>query len=135
LHDYGYQVGMAFQIVDDILDYAGDESTLGKPVGGDLRQGIVTLPFYYFLQAQPDPEAVIAQLETYTAQPRGNGAGDSDVVGEIVARVRASGAIQQAQAEARAFTARAKSALSIFGDSVYRQALCELADYGVSRHT
>ncbi len=50
LYDYGKDLGMAFQIVDDILDYTGEESTLGKPVGGDLRQGIVTLPFFYFLQ-------------------------------------------------------------------------------------
>jgi len=135
LYDYGHQVGMAFQIVDDILDYASDESTLGKPVGGDLRQGIITLPFYYFLQAQPDPEAVIGRLEAHSARPHDNGAAGSDVVAEIVAQVRASGAIQQAQAEAEAFTARGKSALSIFGDSAYRQALCELADYGVSRHT
>ena len=52
---YGKDLGMAFQIVDDILDYTGDEATLGKPVGGDLRQGIVTLPFFYFLQAHPHP--------------------------------------------------------------------------------
>ena len=53
LGDYGHHFGMAFQIVDDILDYAGQESTLGKPVGGDLRGGIVTLPFFYYLHAQP----------------------------------------------------------------------------------
>lgn len=134
LRDYGHQVGMAFQIVDDILDYASDESTLGKPVGGDLRQGIITLPFYYFLQAQPDPEAVIVRLESHAIQSQGNSVSNADVVAEIVAQVRASDAIPQAQAEARAFTARAKAALSIFPDNVYRQALCELADYGISRH-
>lgn len=42
LRDYGYNVGMAFQIVDDILDFIGDPTVLGKPVGGDLRQGTVT---------------------------------------------------------------------------------------------
>ena len=57
LYDYGHHFGMAFQIVDDILDFAGEEATLGKPVGGDLRQGIMTLPFFYYLQAQPDPDA------------------------------------------------------------------------------
>ena len=55
LYDYGHHFGMAFQIVDDILDFAGEEATLGKPVGGDLRQGIMTLPFFYYLQAQPNP--------------------------------------------------------------------------------
>jgi geranylgeranyl pyrophosphate synthase len=134
LYDYGYNIGMAFQIVDDILDYASDEATLGKPVGGDLRQGIVTLPFYHFLQSQPDPEAILSRLEAEDASQRDNGAGE-DTVAEIVARVRASGAIQASQAEARDFTERAKAALAIFPHGSYRQALCELADYGISRHT
>lgn len=131
LYDFGHHLGMAFQIVDDVLDYASDEATLGKPVGGDLRQGIVTLPFYYFLQSLSDPESVIAALEGHASGAR---AGD-DLIAELVAATRASGAIQAALAEAREFTERAKSALVIFPASPYRQALCELADYGVSRHT
>ena len=133
LYDFGYNVGMAFQIVDDILDYAGDESVLGKPVGGDLRQGILTLPFYYFLQGQSDPETVISRLQAGIAQ-QADDTGKADAVAEIVAQVRASDAIAQAQAEARDFTERAKAALSIFPDGLYRQALWELADYGISRH-
>ena len=50
LRDFGYNFGMAFQIVDDILDFTGDESTLGKPAGSDLRQGTLTLPFFYYLR-------------------------------------------------------------------------------------
>ena len=134
LYDFGHNVGMAFQIVDDILDYAGNEAVLGKPVGGDLRQGIITLPFYYFLQSQPHPEAVIARLQASTAAQKDNGSQHADVVAEIVAEVRASGAIQQAKAEARDFTERAKSALNIFPDGAYRRSLQELADYGISRH-
>ena len=53
LYDYGHHLGMAFQIVDDILDYSGDEATLGKPVGGDLRQGIVTLPSSIICKCTP----------------------------------------------------------------------------------
>jgi geranylgeranyl pyrophosphate synthase len=49
---------MAFQIVDDVLDYTGDESVMGKPVGGDLRQGIV-LPFFYYVQSHPNPAEVV----------------------------------------------------------------------------
>ncbi len=135
LYDYGYNIGMAFQIVDDILDYAGNEAKLGKPVGGDLRQGIVTLPFYYFLQAQADPEAVIARLEAGGTAPAASDSAGGDGVAEIIAQVRASGAIQQAQAEAQEFTERAKAALVVFPAGAYRQALCELADYGVSRPT
>ncbi len=133
LYDFGYNLGMAFQIVDDVLDYVGDEATLGKPVGGDLRQGIVTLPFYYFLQSVPDPEAVIASLEAVRPVTQADKTG-TDPVAELVARVRASGAIQSALAEARDFTERAKATLAVFPAGPYRHALCELADYGVSRH-
>ena len=125
LYDYGKDLGMAFQIVDDILDYTGEESTLGKPVGGDLRQGIVTLPFFYFLQNSSDRQAVIGALE------RSNGAAD---IGEIINQVRSSDAMRQAAVEAQDFSAAAKSRLNIFPDGPYRLALEELADFVVSRH-
>lgn len=131
LYDFGYNLGMAFQIVDDVLDYAGDETALGKPVGGDLRQGIVTLPFYYYLQSLPDPEIVFDRLEGHAHSTK---AEREAVVAEIVAQVRGSGAIQASLAEARDFTERAKAALAVFPAGPYRQALCELADYGVARH-
>lgn len=134
LYDYGKDLGMAFQIVDDLLDYAGDEATLGKPVGGDLRQGIVTLPFFYFLQASPHPEQIIAKLEQQVTRNGVNSSGEQDPVSEIVAQVRASDAMRRASAEARDFTERAKAALTIFPDSAYRRALLELADFTVARH-
>lgn len=134
LYDYGVDLGMAFQIVDDILDYTSDEATLGKPVGGDLRQGIVTLPFFYFLQDSAHADEIIARLERAAAPGQANGADGQDPVGEIVAQVRASNAIQQAVAEAKDFTARAKAALTIFPDNAYRRALLELADFAVARH-
>ncbi len=127
LYDYGYHVGMAFQIVDDILDYSGDEATLGKPVGGDLRQGIVTLPFYYFLQTQPDPEPIIARLEA-------SGDGDGDGIGEIVAQIRTSDAIAQAFEEARDLAAQAKADLARLPACPFQVPLAELADFTVSRH-
>lgn len=132
LYDYGKDLGMAFQIVDDLLDYSGSEATLGKPVGGDLRAGIVTLPFFYFLQMSPHPQQVIARLEQQAAAQGVNG-GDSDPVGEIVAQVRSSEAMHQAAAEARDFSERAKAALDIFPPSAYRDALVELADFVVAR--
>jgi len=126
LFDYGKDLGIAFQIVDDILDYSGEQASLGKPVGGDLRQGIVTLPFFYYLQGHPQPEQVLAAL---------NGAGDhGDAVGEIISQVRQSGAIQSAAAEAVGFSASAKARLADLPQGPYRQALEELADFVVSRH-
>lgn len=127
LYDYGYHVGMAFQIVDDILDYSGDETTLGKPVGSDLRQGIVTLPFYYFLQAQPDPEPIIARLE---ASEEGGG----DSIGEIVAQIRTSDAIAQAFGEARSLVAQAKADLARLPAGPLQIPLAELADFTIARH-
>ncbi|HEU4754906.1 MAG TPA: polyprenyl synthetase family protein, partial [Armatimonadota bacterium] len=63
LADFGYGVGMAFQIQDDILDFIGDEATLGKPVGGDLREGKVTLPVIYALQdAAPEPREELLRI-------------------------------------------------------------------------
>ena len=50
LREYGFHLGIAFQLVDDLLDYTADEDALGKPVGGDLREGKVTLPAIYLLQ-------------------------------------------------------------------------------------
>ena len=127
LYDYGYNLGMAFQIVDDILDYAGDEAVLGKPVGGDLRQGIVTLPFFHFLQSHPAPDAVVAQLN---ASANGNG----DGITEVVDQVRASDAIVHASREARDFAEKARASLAPLPDGPNLQSLHELADFVVSRH-
>jgi geranylgeranyl pyrophosphate synthase len=99
---------------------------LGKPVGGDLRQGIVTLPFFYFLQNHSDPGRVLAALDN------GNGSGES--VGEIIAQVRKSDAMRQAAAEAQDFAGRSKAHLRVFPDGPYRRALEELAEFVVSRH-
>ncbi len=126
LCDYGHHLGMAFQIVDDILDYSGDEGTLGKPVGGDLRQGIVTLPFFYYLQSHADPERVIAKLEEGD-----NGKGND--VAEVISAVRASDAISLALAEARAFADQAKADLNCLPVGPFQVSLRELADFAVER--
>ena len=128
LFEYGKDLGMAFQIVDDILDYSGEEAALGKPVGGDLRQGIVTLPFFYFLQNHPQPEQIVAALTD------GNNHGDGDAIGEVISQVRQSDAIKLAAVEAAEYSASAKARLESFPQGPYRQALEDLADFVVSRH-
>jgi geranylgeranyl pyrophosphate synthase len=120
LYDYGYHLGMAFQIVDDILDFTGDELVVGKPVGSDLRQGIVTLPMFHYLQGLAQPDSVLAQLE-------GNG------VDQVVEQVRHSGAIQNARAEARHFADLAIADLAPLSAGECRQALSDLADFVVAR--
>jgi geranylgeranyl pyrophosphate synthase len=125
LRDYGYNLGMAFQIVDDILDFAGDEDDLGKPVGSDLRQGIITLPTICFLEAHPEDEIVARVL-------RDRGEGDSEVRAAVEV-IKESGAIESSTAEAKRFVARSRDALSILPHNDYRQAMLDLADFVVER--
>lgn len=122
---YGYEIGMAFQIVDDILDFTGDQTTVGKPVGSDLRQGLITLPALYFLDENPDSDAAkilrsgkcpgIEQTET------------------LIANIRESNAIRMAHKTAVRYVERSLSAISVFPDCAERQALIELANYIVQR--
>jgi geranylgeranyl pyrophosphate synthase len=125
LRDYGHNLGMAFQIVDDILDFAGNEGDLGKPVGSDLRQGIITLPAIYFLEAHPEDGTVARVL-------RGRGEGDDEVRAAVEA-IRESGAIESSTAEAKRFASRSRDALSILPHNDYRQAMLDLADFVVER--
>jgi geranylgeranyl pyrophosphate synthase len=126
LYEYGRHLGMAFQIVDDVLDYAGDESMLGKPVGGDLRQGIVTLPFFYYLQTQDDPALLAKRLDAAVRQSDGD-------IGDIVASVRSSGAIQRALAEAQDLAEMSRADLAPLPRNAYWEALHELPDFVVAR--
>jgi geranylgeranyl pyrophosphate synthase len=125
LRDYGYNLGMAFQIVDDVLDFAGNEGELGKPIGSDLRQGIVTLPTIYFLEAHPGDETVIRVL--------GGRDEKDDEVHAAVELITESGAIESSVVEARKFAAKSRNALSILPDNEYHQAMLDLANFVVER--
>jgi geranylgeranyl pyrophosphate synthase len=125
LRDYGYNLGMAFQIVDDILDFAGNEGELGKPVGSDLHQGIVTLPTIYFLEAHSEDTIVTKVLSGRDER--------DDEVRAAVEAIKESGAIKLSAAEAKGFAARSRDALSTLPDNEYRQAMLDLADFVVER--
>jgi geranylgeranyl pyrophosphate synthase len=125
MRDYGKEVGMAFQIADDILDYVGEEGHVGKPVGNDLRQGLVTLPALYFLESHPQDPHMVAILNGQS--------GDPAQVAVVVNAIRASGAVDQAMGEARRFVARAQAALAAMPAGAQREALGALADYVVRR--
>lgn len=134
LRDYGYHLGMAFQIVDDILDFTGDEETLGKPAGSDLAQGTLTLPFFYFLQQHPAPEQLIDQLEEgYAAAAAGDPSAQNDVVAQVVGELRSSTAIHAARSEAIDFLNKARANLAGLPPSPYRHAMLELCDFVVQR--
>jgi geranylgeranyl pyrophosphate synthase len=123
--EFGRQVGLAFQIVDDVLDFVGDPGLVGKPLGSDLRQGLFTLPAIYYVQTHPDDQDVRALLN-------GN-ARDPGVIPRLVAAVRQSDAISQALREARELAARGQQALAWLPHSPHAAALAALADYIVYR--
>jgi geranylgeranyl pyrophosphate synthase len=121
---YGHQLGMAFQIVDDILDFTGDQETVGKPVGSDLRQGIITLPVIRYQELYPDNGAVQLVFESTIEEDR---------LDELIEDIRDSRAISAAKEEAEAFVERAIQALEELPEGQEREALRELALYVVSR--
>ena len=134
LRDYGYNLGMAFQIVDDILDFTGDDATLGKPAGSDLRQGTLTLPFFYFLQLQPDPALLVDDLVACHEQAEEEDVALWDAkVREVVLKLRASRAIDDAQQEARRFLDLARRDLDAFPNNIYKQSMLGLCDFVLQR--
>lgn len=131
---FGYHFGMAFQIVDDILDFTGDETTLGKPAGSDLRQGTLTLPFFYYLQQHPHPETVVRRLEAAQAELETGDAGQwQETILQTVEEVKSSDAITAAQREAHCLLARARTDLSPLPNTVYKESLLGLCDFVVQR--
>lgn len=136
VHAYGYHFGMAFQIMDDILDFTGDERTLGKPAGSDLRQGTLTLPFLYFLHQQSDPHALVERL-TSARQAAEDGQPEQldKAVAEVVVAIRKSDAIDAARNEAIDFLHRAVANLSTFPDSRGKEALVGLCGFVVQRNS
>jgi len=126
LRSYGEQLGMAFQIVDDVLDFVGDENRMGKPVGGDLRAGLVTSPTLWFLEQNGRHELIGSILD--------NGRKDEASVREAVRIIRASGAIDAALDEARQFVNRSQAALEPLPPGQHRDALWELSEFVVERN-
>lgn len=115
---------MAFQIVDDVLDFIGDEAQLGKQVGSDLRQGLITLPTLYYLERVENQTLVRTVL---------SGKHGEEQVAAAIAAIRNSGAIEIALEEARVFARRSRRALAALPDTPARQMLAALADYVVLR--
>jgi len=126
MQDYGYQLGMAFQIVDDILDFNGEQAEVGKPVGSDLLQGLITLPTLHYIEDHPDDPDVQALLEENTDANR-------DMMLRLVQSIRKSDAISRSMNEAEKYVAEALRALAGMPAGTERQALEDLARYIVDR--
>lgn len=123
LRDYGYNFGMAFQIVDDVLDFTGDEAEMGKPVGSDLMQGTLTLPSLLLMERQPESNAVQAYLADRTPER----------LDEAIEAVRSSGVLEDSNAMASDFCRRAIDAIAPITDTPDRQTLIDLAHYTLER--
>jgi geranylgeranyl pyrophosphate synthase len=122
---FGRDVGSAFQIIDDVLDFTGDENHLGKPVGGDLRQGLITLPALYYNEMHPHDADLSALMDGRM--------GDPDLSAKVVDAIRNSNAIQLAVNEARTYIDRANAALNRFAPNPNIDNLRAIADYVVNR--
>ena len=125
LRRYGENLGTAFQIADDILDITGSEEELGKPVGGDLREGTITLPIIIFLRQEPAHAAVTGLLNQEVD--------NESAVWEAVEAIRDSGAIEIAYDMAWQFGERARSALNAVPSGNSRDSLNMLIDYVIER--
>jgi geranylgeranyl pyrophosphate synthase len=125
MRNFGYETGMAFQIVDDILDFTGDQTAVGKPLGSDLLQGLVTLPAIYYAEANPDDPDVSLLSE--------GGWGNQDRMERLVNSIRQSNAIQKSMQEAKGFIKRALEKLNPLHPGIERTALEDLARYIIDR--
>ncbi len=122
LSEYAWNLGMAFQLVDDMLDFTAREKTLGKPVGGDLREGKVTLPLVYALeQARPEERRDIETIlreRSYESVP----------FARVLELIERHNGIQRVRARARTFTQRARAIMAEFPESSGQRALMSVTD-------
>jgi octaprenyl-diphosphate synthase len=122
LGEYAWNLGMAFQLVDDLLDFTANEETLGKPTGNDLREGKVTLPLVYALEkATPAERAGVERIikdRSYQAVP----------FAEILVMVERRGGVQRVRERARAFTEKARALIATMPESPYQRALSAIPD-------
>jgi|Deesub1362A_J573_1020465.scaffolds.fasta_scaffold03039_3 geranylgeranyl pyrophosphate synthase len=125
LRAFGYEIGIAFQIVDDTLDFIGQESEVGKPVASDLRNGLITLPAINFLQGDP-------HNATLNAVIAGRRVDEADLE-ELIEAIRQSDAIERSLDQARQFVASGTQRIRNFPDSPPREALIQLAEYVINR--
>jgi geranylgeranyl pyrophosphate synthase len=114
MRDFGYQVGMAFQIVDDILDFNGEQAAVGKPLGSDLLNGLVTLPAIYYAENHPDDPDVLSL-------PNGGWTNDENMT-RLIENIRISSSTKKAMVEAEAHVDRALARLESFEPGAERDA-------------
>ena len=124
LQSYGYNIGMAFQIIDDILDFQGNEVEVGKPIQTDLANGILTLPSIYALESDFSDKYISIFDQSNTS---------AEVISEFVELVENSKSLERSFTTATEYSGKAKMDLEKFPDSDAKEALEFLADYIIMR--
>jgi len=124
LEDYGHNIGIAFQIVDDILDFIGTEEELGKPIGSDLAQGTLTLPAMLLLERYPEDNPVKKLFQNPDEQEN---------VKLAIEVIRNSSISEECYAIASDYCTKACYNLNLLPDSPSRQTLIELANFVINR--
>ncbi len=127
LGEYAWNLGMAFQLVDDVLDFTANESVLGKPVGGDLREGKVTLPLIYSLEEASEADrglvATILRDGSYERVP----------FKDVLALVRRRRGVERTMERAETFTEKARGIIGEFPESRYQRALAAVTEMVTER--
>jgi octaprenyl-diphosphate synthase len=129
MKEYGYNLGIAFQVVDDMLDFTGTEKEMGKPIGSDLAQGTLTLPAMFLLESYPQNNPV---AELFNNRDMAE-AEKQKRVKQAIDLVRSSGVAKQCHEIASDYCTKACRRLKLLPDSTSRQALGDLADLVISR--
>jgi octaprenyl-diphosphate synthase len=128
LADFGTNLGMTFQIIDDLLDYTGDENKLGKPVLSDLREGRITLPLIYTLRndGKKNRDRIMDLLNKKVL--------DKSSLNEIIHTVQSNGALDYTQKKAEEFSNHSKQLLQQLAPSIHRDALSLFPDFILYRN-
>jgi len=124
--EYGRSLGTAFQLIDDVLDYSGDATAIGKNVGDDLREGKPTLPLIYLLQHGTSEErAMIRECIEH---------GNEQRFDEVLRAITKSGALDYTRAQARTAARRAEAAIASIPASAFKDSLLQLCAFAVDRN-
>jgi geranylgeranyl pyrophosphate synthase len=126
MSQFGRNIGLAFQILDDILDFTGDQEAVGKPVGSDLLQGLITLPTLYYIDKNPKDVNVETLLN-------GNFSSEPMAMNDLVQSIRSSDCIKLALCDAEVLVKEAMQYLKDMPDGDERWALEEMAHYIIDR--
>lgn len=127
LADFGMTLGMCFQIIDDLLDFTGEEKTLGKPILSDISEGRITLPLIYTLKSDGNVNRN-RLTELLKARPL-----EKKTRQEILEIVKSNGALDYTYRKAEEFCLRSKEIISFFPESVHRRSLILFSDYILTR--